>query len=48
MEIQKASGKGWVLFGSVDGNAAKWFERWFPSKERAAAYASRKGWSIKA
>lgn len=53
MKIMKASSKkvdggGYVLFGNVEDGSThgKWFERWYPTREKAEAFADRKGWKI--
>lgn len=46
MELQRSNGKGWVLFGAVNGDLANWFERWFASEAQAIAFAARKGWIV--
>ncbi len=41
-------GTGWVLFGCDPSSAArKWVEKWFPTSDKARAYARKKGWTIK-
>ena len=37
-------GKGFVMFGAVDGDLGRWFERWFSTVEKAQAHAAKKGW----
>ncbi len=46
MTIQKTrkDGKGFVMFGAINGDLGKWFEQWFATVEKAQAFASRKGW----
>lgn len=49
MKIHKAasskSNAGHVLYGN-NPDTGKWFERWYPTEEKAAGFADRKGWDI--
>lgn len=47
MELQRASGRGWVLFGFKSENQNDWFERWFETAKKAKAHAARKGWKVR-
>jgi len=49
MELIKArnNGKGFVLFGSINGDISQWFERWFVTEAKAQIYAEKRGWVIK-
>ena len=41
------TGRGFVLFGNTGTfDARKWLERWFPTAEKAGAYAARRGYTV--
>ena len=53
MEIVKASrkkkgieSKGYVMSGFKSNDYNDWFERWYPTREKAEAFANKKGWPI--
>jgi hypothetical protein len=46
MTIQSTGGKGFVMFGAINGDLSKWFERWFATEELAKKFAARKGWVV--
>jgi hypothetical protein len=46
-ESRKATGGGWVLYGYDNRrDPPEWFERWYPSREKAEAFAKKYGWEI--
>lgn len=41
---RKASGGGYILYGNIEAQGWKWFEKWYKTKEAAKLYADKKGW----
>ena len=41
-------GSGYVMFGNTGTEEKrKWFERWYPTEDKAMAFAVKKGWEYK-
>ena len=41
----KPNGKGFILFGTRPDNG-KWMERWYPTQEKAKAFADKRDWPV--
>ena len=49
MQLKQAggTGRGFVLYGNTGTpDSRKWLERWFPTAEKAGAYAARRGYTV--